>query len=863
MLGLWFMAAQLRACHCRACLRATRIAARRPTTSTANHGGRRKVLASDVFTACYTAIMATAAVIDAARKDRRRRELDREIAEARSSLARLLEESYAPDLARSITAPYHDASDGRPLEKSDVLRSICSLRLEDLREIELSYEYRDRAVRQLRTGLGIRDWVSKVPVATSSLAKCQEILAYEDEHPGVVQHRETRTDLHFARTNEMINDLVDLLQTRAYEQSELEFPGSHPSLDSPDSARTQIRLLRSDGYPSYTHPEADSEEAFQARARLNEVNLEILAGWWPYHRERSVAQICYNLLVCSVPPAIHNFNALILGFAQLGEHSLAQAVVDSFLYKSHLRPTEGTFLCLLHHYRLKRDIVGFGLLLRRLFGHDNRGIGLRRRTADEVAQIRRISEWAATANVNEVDGYYVECAELNQNLAEAIMEGLIDFGMLCDAAKLLAICLQEKWAVSREILKRLFHACISSLDGAAVKVLIQGFLDNIGQLSAMLLGPDPISPSMVRQLRHLLNIFRARRLPVDDGSQLPANTTGPSSEPRLAHLATAIWIRETWNTNLILNARLKRVQAAFSEERPLSARLDLAEYVLRHDAKRPVRKLADAEQIQRVAKLDWLVAEYVATTKTIRATEREIYDALATQTLRQELQTWQQFNPGAPIEEGIDMAIRNGTSGAMQQQVAARSQEIDMHHQLVACYARSQGIDMQLKAALREVLPPPPKDTDDVSVWKLFTVLERHLKALQDRWEEAEDRWEEAEPAAPTDPFSILLESLTKPRISILKTAPSTAAAWPPGQTSSAETEPLCFENRTLPGRTAPSTDAASSSGQTSSAETGLLCFKNRMLPGRGADGRKTAPSTDAETGLLRFKNRMLPGRGA
>ena len=65
----------------------------------------------------------------------------------------------------------------------------------------------------------------------------------------------------------------------------------------------------------------------------------------------SPAKICYNLLVSDVPPGIRNYNSLILGFSELNEHNLARAVVDSFLFKSQLKPTRATMLCLLQHYQ--------------------------------------------------------------------------------------------------------------------------------------------------------------------------------------------------------------------------------------------------------------------------------------------------------------------------------------------------------------------------------------------------------------------------------------------------------------------------------------------------------------------------------
>lgn len=303
MLGLWSMAAQLRACHCRACLRATRTAARQVTTSatgTASNPRRRKVLASDVFTACYSAIMATAAVIDAGRKDRRRRELDRKIAEAKSSLACLLEESAGRDLAKLTESPYPDVPYSRPLEKADVLNDICKLDADFLRDLQQKRKDRLIAAQHVRTMLGL-SWNPTLPeTRKTTLAKCEEVIMAEKGRN--LDRREPQTETHMAKITDMITDLVDRLMAEAWWSSEIEAPGSHPALNSPDSAATMIRMLRSDGYPSYAHPDLDPAATIEQRERLNDVNVSILSDWVPPLRERYAAKICYNILVCGVPP---------------------------------------------------------------------------------------------------------------------------------------------------------------------------------------------------------------------------------------------------------------------------------------------------------------------------------------------------------------------------------------------------------------------------------------------------------------------------------------------------------------------------------------------------------------------------------
>ncbi|KAL2260773.1 hypothetical protein VTK26DRAFT_5127 [Humicola hyalothermophila] len=753
MLGLWTLAAQ-RACHCRACLRASNLVAGRATANTASNPRRRKLMASDVFTACYTAIMATAAVLDARRKDKRRRELDDKIAEARSSLAVLLEESQARDLmqvARSSNADfiYEDS-----LDKLDTLKAMCNIRPEYLEKVVTMRQSRQQALQHLRTSLGLA-WYTGFSEGTSTMVKCEEILASEERNPSIT-HREPRTQMQLEKATNMVNDLVDRLQEEAYWQSETEAPGAHPSLNSPDSARTMIRLLRSDGYPAYNHPLVDPTEAAEARAQLNEINSQILAGWTRRYREHLVAKICYNLLVCGVPPAIQNYNVLILRFAQLGEHRLAQAVVDSFIHKSHFKPTEATFLCLLHHYRLKRDIVGFWGILRRFFGHDPRGIGLRRRQVAEVAESKLFRSWFAAADCNISKGYVVECVAPNQNIIEAMMEGLIDFSMIREAAKLLAVCFQEKWTISVELLRRLLHACLTSLDNTAAKIIVQGLVNNIDEAMAMILNTKVVADSLVRQLRHVVNLCQAASLPnhrLYDGDSRPLGPAPLFPDSNLGHLAFAIWIRETRCNIRIMTEKIRRVELAIMDStKPLGARLDKALSILNLETKRQAQKQAKTELMKRLAHITWLEQQCKQSARTIQLAEQRLCDILLEGVPRVLQTTMPQFaeaaDPAVPLARRIALALELSDPRTPQYQVGA-------------CLTASEDIDLELKLLLYDALPKDlaqevweARDEDgDVSLEKVIVYFEEYLERLRAE-EEAEEE------SRRSDRFAKLLEAL-------------------------------------------------------------------------------------------------------
>ncbi|KAL2265507.1 hypothetical protein VTJ83DRAFT_6607 [Remersonia thermophila] len=787
MRGAWSTAAQLRACRCRACHALPVRPVTTSTVSTASNPRRRKALASDVFTACYTAIMATAAVFDSRKKDKRRRNLDYKIAQAKSTLSAMLERSTAHDLAHVVDSPFPDLTDSRPLDKDTLIHDLCKLQPGFLRLLPHNRNNRHQVVQRVRRILGLK-WTNELPDARkSTLERCEEVLNAEEKEC-ILAGREPKTETQMEKTTAMITDLVDGLMAEAWWATENEAPGLHPKPHSPDSASTMIRMLRSDGYPRYAHPSLDPAHTVQQRNRLNEVNLKIMEQWVSPYRERLVAKICYNLLVCGVPPGIKNYNLLILCFSALGEHDLSQVVVDSFLHLSHMTPTEATYLCLLHHYRLKGDIVGFHSVLRRMFGYDPRGIGLMRRTADYVARYRSLREWAATQDVSRVRDLYIQRAPLTQDVAEAIMEGLIDFGMLREGAKLLAVCLQERWMVSRDLLWRLFHTCLTLLDTNSIRLIVRALLDNMDQVSEMLLGNDPKRYGfLVRQIHHIVTIFQATTLPgqtpnANGADSGPDNDFLHPTEPQkrmLDHLATAIWIRETSHNTVTSCWWLRHACKTLSDkDAPLFDRLDRVDVALNLSGKRAA-KMAKTIHLQRVSKLDWLVNETKISAHRIRNAENIICRTLAKQTPRQ-LRTRAQFDMVYPIADRISRALPYGTPGTFS-------------HAVANCFRASKTLDARIKLTLVEALPvqyarmlkQAENDSGDVPLRKVMAYFEYYLTGLQTREammqealvdeEEEEQQQQETENhqtegygepvegVEKADPFARLLERIPRP----------------------------------------------------------------------------------------------------
>ncbi|KAK3387184.1 hypothetical protein B0H63DRAFT_558748 [Podospora didyma] len=631
MQGTWSMAARLRGYHCQACHRATSAVALQPLPP-GNRPRLSRVRASTVSAKSYSASSAeaSAATIE---DPIQRGEIKNPTEEARSRIALAMTHSTARDFANLITSAdyYSNAFVDKRHDDDNVIGVICTRRTQELVELNGKLRFKKiAAVSELRTIYDPKwldtDIMPAKSTASASLATCEEVISLEARY-GIAEQREPVSPLQFSKTVEMVNCLVDRLLAEAYNRNRSEFPDTS-SPKRLDSAWNMIRMMRSDGYPSYDHPQLDYAAATQARSYLNEMNGRIMAEWRPRSRVNNVAKICYNLLVSPFPPGIENYNALIFGFTRLEEHDLAQVVVDSFLFMSHFKPTKATTLCLLHHYRLKNDVAGFLGIIRRLAGYDERGIGLRRKPIAEVPRNAFLRDWVLTADVKLVREHVVERAPLDQSHLQAIMEGLVDYNALVLAARLFVNNLRGNWATSTQVLERLLHACIRWNDGSAARVLVHGLTENIKESTAMILDSEALSIKAVRKLRHLLNVRRARSLEVFSSPRFLYPAGISRGGYKLTHLAMSLWLRETmYDIDLkgIAFARIKQaIDGRSFWNRPLSFRIGLAASILDLVTSRSMLKLDKIERTSRVTRLCWLEEEIASSGHRITVAEKRI-----------------------------------------------------------------------------------------------------------------------------------------------------------------------------------------------------------------------------------------------
>ncbi|KAK4228442.1 hypothetical protein QBC38DRAFT_474823 [Podospora fimiseda] len=725
MLGPWSMAARLRGCHCRGCFRTANIrnffarrrltttiaAAKRATGASTANPRRRRVIGSDIYTACYATLLGAATVVDVTRKDDRRRYLDRRIEEAKNALDSVLDE--AARLRREEKGEGGEEEDEeeivltpKPFRDSswmsfEALEHICRApperllpqkdKMEDRRETLIRLEI-DMGWDYIERGQSLRPlWHT----GTSSLTAVTEtLLAEEAESLGALTvGREPTNELQIDKVTNMVNLLIDALIFAARFKTE-EDPWSDRLAQNLESAHTLVRLLRGDGYPRYMFPNMDPRNAVLTRCKLDELNRRIMTEFMPQSRMVWVTKICYNLLVCGFPPSIQNYNTLIWGFTELGEHDLAWAVVESLLFYGHLRPTKGTVLALLAHFRMKRDIEGFYAILKRMTAVDNRGIGLGRRPADDGKGIAHLRKRADECNLVLSEGVYVEIMPIDRMFIEAVAEGLVDFGSVYDAAILLVSCLREGWMVNLDILDRFLRICADQMAEKAAAILIEGFLEHIDEAIALIY---QLGEHSIRKIRRIFMIW-------DSKSQFKAHErmmhSGWDEPPikRFKQLLTALWLQENVLLYTKVNESIQKATAALKNKdtNPLHSPLDLRlERANSHmdDAIRSWKvgkvRLDDTSWL---AKVHWIHETHEQTRAFLIAAEYMVLNFIAKAAMPGGLRTSKHYDQRVPIATRVRWFKEAMTPGTWR-------------HAAATCFTVKQEVDFAIKCILFEVLP--------------------------------------------------------------------------------------------------------------------------------------------------------------
>ncbi|OBT62885.1 hypothetical protein VE03_07548 [Pseudogymnoascus sp. 23342-1-I1] len=488
MLALWSRTVQAsRSCQCGPCLQA---GARIARTSKSTAAARRRLRPSDVFTASFSAVLATAAVYDTRRKDERLLQWDQAIEEVRSgkdwatistpdqvSIGKAADESsnimghevgeYTPDanicrkleegattvghLMSYVPMPIIEASRStlRPSESmTPVWDKLKGLVWEDVREAGgKSITYR-----------GSRRDDESSPVAVES---DRRLLEGGEFAVSTMSQWEPRMTYQLDRLARNVNAMVHELW-QATSMSRKGTAKREVEADSEIRRLAEVMMPMLDGTtPAPDYPKVGTVGVKADAADLNETLDSIIKMNAPQkgNHDLMIAKICYNLLSSTSVPNVTTYEILIRAFGKLRKHDLAEVVVQQFK-DNGLRPNEGILSAILMHYGCSRNPDMFYTTVRQMAGLED-GLGMEKHHIYDLTK-PAVQKWALDANVIHREGYLQEKAHRNSEVFEALIRGCMSFHNLDGALRYLKTAIKEGCYVRTHLFADIVYYSLTS-----------------------------------------------------------------------------------------------------------------------------------------------------------------------------------------------------------------------------------------------------------------------------------------------------------------------------------------------------------------------------------------------------------------
>ncbi|OAA41355.1 hypothetical protein NOR_05433 [Metarhizium rileyi] len=456
---LWVRAGRAHRCGCRACSTAVGVAGRRATGA----AGRRKATFAEIFTACYSSVFATAAIVDAVRKDDRRKELDRQLEEAKRELGELLErsnpispktEANTSDISikqmdilwKSLKAIYQNRPYMKEIDKPamiDASELVANLK-ENYYNAEGEYYLR-----------------SSSQIDYEQLERA----IMDEEQDSRISSREALNQIQLLRESQSVEYLVRQLLRRA-ELIDTDL-NECPSF-------TEARGLTERGYPNFSFRSVNPGKASKNTIALNR-QIRHLVNTNDLSWKEIIGRVCYNIFVSAYPPDMHTYNTLIVAFDRAGRHAFSDALVYSFFHQRLLKPTPSTFTAILNHYKITHNHGQFLRTLACLTGLEEKYGGKMGRRHVKDIELWGMEKLAANTSLRTRTGNWVwEHVPLNIPLVETVLNGLLYFKLFDEAASFFVSCMRAGVSLSSRAVKQLFDECVAALDWRAAVRLVRG-----------------------------------------------------------------------------------------------------------------------------------------------------------------------------------------------------------------------------------------------------------------------------------------------------------------------------------------------------------------------------------------------------
>lgn len=381
---LWRRVAQTRNTRISSSL--TNATRARPSTTTAS---RNRLGINPVSTFIYSAILATAAVVDSTRKDERRKKLDRAIEEANKDLEALEQQQQRRLAVLSLSRSRVD--------------DVSKLVVDGQWFWEDVFQWADQELRT-REQLCFQDWkgIRLSVLETLSTSEVEEalrhdgLLAYKADPPnGFISLKKLKT-LEWS----VAKLAYQILQLLSKDKTARDCQPCEPSmgtmeLDLNKGVRranrqlAELSLLSQDRHdfekfaspqaPRYTWNPYESPITHHA-ASCSVINpesvtllyrslQELFDAFRPNENQITglIINVCHRLLVSKAPPDVHTYTLLITQFSSLRQFDLVKMLLVS-VADCHIRPDQALLTAMLDYYTALDDKEGFRLLISQMKG---------------------------------------------------------------------------------------------------------------------------------------------------------------------------------------------------------------------------------------------------------------------------------------------------------------------------------------------------------------------------------------------------------------------------------------------------------------------------------------------------------------
>jgi hypothetical protein len=446
---------------------------------------------SDVFTAFYSSILATAAVADAKIKEDRRKQWDRAIAEVKGTTS----------WSDSESLPHAELPE---IKTSSARTSLadCNLRGKEPGWATLKPTL-DGGMKVRVPGIGfetrLRVLDSEIQKSYSQPVKTRpedgneasiplgRSEAWYEEPDEILWEREPKTMEHLEWRQGAISRMVEKFLLMVVQSVKKGATGHKPRRVHPElkDMIISIQTLRS-GYtklPVYSWEglRIVDRGRYELHRSLHELFTSANSGD-PSSIELLLTKICYNLLVSTTPPSVITYNILLRELTRLQQHDVAQIVVDSYFFDTIFKPNHNTSVLLLEHYAAKGDPHGWRSVKDRLRApnaNPKYSMRTRKRHVDLLAWRPKLQKWVLNNRIVQKGPFLIEKFPRDIRVFDALIKGALKFNGATNAVYYIRQALAESQRVYSETLCSVIKSCLKEQNVNASVSLLRSILSTL------------------------------------------------------------------------------------------------------------------------------------------------------------------------------------------------------------------------------------------------------------------------------------------------------------------------------------------------------------------------------------------------